>query len=61
MSLRTALAQALSNSRPLRLFFQAKAEARSSSDMQAAKPAIILKEGRGPSRPEDQDEDDKGD
>ena len=27
--------------------------------MQAAKPAVTLKEGRGASRPDDQDEDDK--
>ena len=37
-------------------FYKAKAEARSSGEGQADRPAVILTEGRGASRPEKQDD-----
>ena len=44
-------------------FYKAKAEARSSGEVQAGRPAVILTEGRGASRPgkQDDEEDKAGD
>ena len=43
-------------------FYKAKAEARSSGEVQADRPAVILTEGRGASRPgkQDNEEDEAG-
>ena len=38
-------------------FYKAKAEARSSGEVQAGRPAVILTEGRGASRPGKQDDE----